>query len=121
MRHQKTVQIKRLTEDVPIYGTYIFRCGNSVKIFLRQLATEQLDFRLRFNLSHNTRYLGLYTGLIGGNIQLYQSCRWKIFTAKQTGEVQIKRATIMENPSLLRYTTYYKLQTCAIGYFPLLR
>ena len=42
-------------------------------------------------------------------------------TAKQTGEVKKKITEIMENPSLLRYTTCYFHQTCAIDYFPLLR
>ena len=30
-----------------------------------------------------------------------------LFTAKQTGEVQVKCVMIMGNPSLIRYTTYY--------------
>ena len=41
-------------------------------------------------------------------------------TVKQTGEAQIKYVEIVENPSLLCYTTYYYHQTCAIDYFLLL-
>ena len=42
------------------------------------------------------------------------------FTAKKTGEVQIKCIMIMEIPSLIYYIPYYLQQTCAINYFPLL-
>ena len=41
-------------------------------------------------------------------------------TKKQTEEFQIKYVTIMENPSLPRYITYYCHQTWKIDYFPLL-
>ena len=40
--------------------------------------------------------------------------------AKQTGEVQIKRAMMMAKFSLLCYIMYYLLYTCAIDYFPLI-
>ena len=40
--------------------------------------------------------------------------------AKQTGKVQIKCMTKIQNPLLLRYITYYCHQACAINYFPLL-
>ena len=40
--------------------------------------------------------------------------------AKQTGSVQIKCMTTMENPPLLGFVTRYWNQTCAIEYFPFL-
>ena len=58
---------KRVTGDIWVYGIYVFQCRNSWKIFWRQIATDQLDFRLRCDLSHDTRYLRFYTSLIGEN------------------------------------------------------
>ena len=54
------------SQNIPVYGTHFFQCINPQKIFWRQLATDKLDFRIRFNLLHDTRDLGFYTGLIFG-------------------------------------------------------
>ena len=61
-----------------------------LKEIWRQLETDQLDFRLGCDWSHDTRDLGFYTGLIGKTDKYIKVAYGHFVTAKQTGEVQIK-------------------------------
>ena len=49
-----------------------------------------MDFILRCNFSHNTRDVGFYTGIILETDKYTKVADGHFFTAKQTGEFQIK-------------------------------
>ena len=85
-----------------------------------QLATDQLNFRLRCNLLYDTiNFVFLILGSLVETDKYIKVSDGQFFTAKQTGEVKRKCVTTMENPLLLRYRTYYSNQDCAIDYFSL--
>ena len=67
---QKMLEIstdKSESQKIRVYVMYVYQFRNPQKILWRQLATDQLNFRLRCDLSHDTRDFGFYSRLIGGN------------------------------------------------------
>ena len=121
IRRCKILQIEEIHRRYTRLWNICFQMQKSLEGVWRQLANDQLDFRLRCDLSHNTRYFGFYTGIIGGNRWIYWSCRWAFHHSEKTEGVQIKCMEVMANPSFLCYIAYYLHHTCAIGYFSLLR
>ena len=73
---------KIISENLRIYGTYVHQCINSWKIFWRQLTTDQLNFGLGSNLSHDTRNIGLNTRFTLRDRQLNWSRRWEFCHGK---------------------------------------
>ena len=62
----------------------IYQQKNSDKKIWIQIETDQLDFRLRCNLSHDTKNFGFYTSIIGRNSEYIEVADRHFITAKQT-------------------------------------
>ena len=72
-------------------------------------------------MSHDTRDLGMNTGINSGKNKYIELAEGKFITAIKQEKFKYKAVKTMENPSFLSYITCYWNQTCAIEYFPLLR
>ena len=94
---------------IHVYVVYVYQSRKSWKKLWRQLATDQLDFRLRCNLSHDTSDLGFYDGLVSGNRQMYWSCKWAFSHSKKN------RRSLNKNAWRKRKTLHWHVIKCAIS------
>ena len=62
---------------------YVFTCIMSYKRLWRQLATDQLDFRLRCYLSYNTRDFGFIPVSLVETDKYIELTDWNLVTAKK--------------------------------------
>ena len=88
----------------------------------RQIATDQLDLRLRCKFSNDTGYFGFYNSLIGGNVKNILKLHMDISSQQNKwNNTKQKFVMIMAKSSLICYIMYYFHLPYAIYYFSLLR
>ena len=72
-----------------------------------------MDFRLRYDLSHDTIYFGFYTGSLAETDKYIEVAYGNFVTAKQTGEVQIKMCDGNGKPFIARlYNVLFAPDLC---------